>query len=127
MKNAGKYSINEQEAMLTYGLDDCCRFEGMSLPPFCAVQPILERRCKPCHLAANRASDRLYKERRGVRTVILHQEHDHLQALLRYYQNLSSAHDAENDAIKAVVSKKQQERDELAQCHDIQQQWECRG
>ena len=127
MKHAGSHSLNEQEALITYGLAACCRFEGMSVPPICAVQPILDRQCKPCHMAANRASDRLHKERRSTRNIILHQEHEHLQAVLRYYQNLSSNHDAENNAIKAAVCKKQQERDELAQRHDIQQQWERRG
>ena len=114
--------------MLTYGLDDCCRFDGMSVPPICAVQSILGSRCLPCHRAANRASSRLSKERRGVQNVILCQEHDHLQVLLSYYRTLSSAHDAENDALKAAISEKQKERAELVHLRDIQQQqWERRG
>lgn len=128
MKTAEECLIEKQEAMLTYGLDDCCRFDGMSVPPLCAVQPILGCRCLPCHLAANRASSRLSKEWRDIQNVILCQEHDHLQVLLDYYRNLSSDHDAENDALKAVISEKQKERAELARRHDIQQQqWERRG
>ena len=72
--------------MVEYGLDDCRRFDGMSVPPVCAVKLLMDRRCLPCHRAANRASAMFAREHRGVQHVILRQEHNNLQAVLRYHQ-----------------------------------------
>ena len=46
-----------------------------------------------------------------------------------YYQDLSSAQDAKNNAIRVAIAEKEKERDEYVRQHDLrnQQQWERRN
>ena len=115
--------------MVEYGLDNCRRFDGMSVLPVCAVKLLLDRWCLPCHRAANRASAMFAREHRDVQHVILRQEHDNLQAAFEYYQYQYRVHDIENNAIRMAIAAKTHERDELI-CHRElrhQQEWERRN
>ena len=115
--------------MMENGLADCRRFDGMSVPPVCAVKPLLDLRYMPCHRAANRPSAMFTREHRSAQHVIMSQKHDHLQAILRYYQHQHRMHDTENDAIRAAIAAKTHERDELTCHHELrhQQEWERRN
>jgi hypothetical protein len=118
-----RYSQKERK-MVEYGLDDCRCFDGMSVPPVCAVKLLLDRRCLPCHQAANRASAIFAREHRDVQHVILRQEHDNLRAVFEYYQYQYQVHDIENNAIRAAIAAKKHERDELICRRELQHQQE---
>ena len=123
-----RYSQKERN-MVEYGLDNCRRFDGMSVLPVCAVKLLLDRRCLPCHRAANRASAMFTREHRSAQHVIMGQEHDHLQDVLRYYQHQHQMHDTKNDAIRAAIAAKAHERYELTCQRELrhQQEWERRN
>ena len=72
----------DNEVMMRDSLQICQRFDGLSVPPVCAVKPLLDCRCQPCHCAANRASARFFKEHRDVQDAIRLQENNHLQAVM---------------------------------------------
>ena len=99
--------------MIDFGLDDCQHFDGMSVPPICAVKPILDRLCLPCRRASNRASAIFSREHRDAQHVIQGQEHNHLQAVLHYYKSKHQTQEIENDAMRAAIAAKSKEKDEL--------------
>jgi hypothetical protein len=122
-----QYSQKERN-MIDYGLDDCKHFDGMSVPPVCAVKPILDWQCLACRRASNRASAMFAREHRGAQRVILRQEHNNLKAVLQYYQFQHRIQDVENNAMRVAIAAKKQERDELIHRRELrlQQEWERR-
>ena len=69
------------------------------------------------------------REHRSAQHVIMGQEHDHLQDVLRYYQHQHQMHDTENDAIRPAIAAKAHERNELTYHRELrhQQEWERRN
>jgi hypothetical protein len=125
--NMPQYSQKERD-MIDYGLDDCKHFDGMSVPPVCPVKPILDRQCLPCRRASNRASAIFSREHREAQHVIQGQKHNHLQAVLQYYKSKHQIQEIENNAMRAAIAAKAQEKDELISRHELrlQQEWERR-
>ena len=78
------HTTQDIEVMMRESLQTCKRFDGLSVPPICAVKPLLDRRRQLYHRAANRASARYFKEHRGVQDAIRLQENGHLQEVMGY-------------------------------------------
>ena len=114
--------------MINFGLDACQHFNGMSVPPICAVKPILDRLCMPCRRASNRASAIFSREHREAQHVIQTQEHNHLQGFLHYYKSKHQTQEIENEAMRAAIAAKSKEKDELVRRRELrfQQEWERR-
>ena len=122
-----RYSQKERE-MIDFGLDACQHFDGMSVPPICAVKPVLDRLCLPCRRASNRASAIFSREHRDAQHVIQTQEHNHLQGVLHYYKSKHQTQEIENEAMRAAIAAKSKEKDELVRRRELrlQQEWERR-
>ena len=122
-----RYSQKERE-MIDFGLDACQHFDSMSVPPICAVKPVLDRLCLPCRRASNRASAIFSREHCDAQHVIQGQEHNHLQAVLQYYKSKHQIQEIENNAMRSAIAAKAQEKDELISHRELrlQQEWERR-
>jgi hypothetical protein len=120
--NMPRYSLEEQH-MIQYGLDACQRFDGTSIPPICAVKPILNRLCVPCRGASNRASARLFKELRDAQCTVRNRHHEHLQGVLQHLSQKSEA-----ETWRVAITAKEREKAELLQQREsrLQQDWERR-
>jgi hypothetical protein len=114
--------------MIKFGLDTCQHFEGMSVPPICAVKPILNRMCLPCRRASNRASAVFSREHRDAQFIIQTQNHDHLQGVLHYYTAEHLTREAKNETMRAAIAAKTREKAELVRLREsrLQQEWERR-
>jgi hypothetical protein len=114
--------------MIKFGLDTCQHFEGMSVPPICAVKPILNRMCLRCKRASNRASAMFSREHRDAQFVIQTQNHDHLQGVLHHYTAEHLTQEAEIDTMRAAIAAKTREKAELVRLREsrLQQEWERR-
>ena len=125
--NMPRYSPKERE-MINFGMDACQHFNGMSVPPICAVKPILDRLCLPCRRASSRASAIFSREHRDAHYVIQTQNHDHLQGVLHYYTSKHRTQEAENETMRAASAAKTREKAELVRLREsrLQQEWERR-
>ena len=114
--------------MIEFGLDACQHFDGMSVPPICAVKPILNRMCLPCRRASNRASAVFSREHRDTQFIIQTQNHDHLQGVLHHYTAEHLTQEAEIDTMRAAIAAKTREKAELVRLREsrLQQEWERR-
>jgi hypothetical protein len=114
--------------MIQYGLDACQSFDGMSIPPICAVKPILERLCLPCRRASNRASVKLFREHRAAQLAVWTRHHDHLQGVLKQRTTEHLAREAEIETMRVAIAAKAREKAELLRQREsrLQLDWECR-
>jgi hypothetical protein len=114
--------------MIQYGLDACQRFDGMSIPPICAVKPIFDRLCLPCRRASNRASARLFREHRADQFTVRTWHHEHLQGVLQQRTTEHLAQEAEMETMRVAVAAKAREKAELLRQREsrLQLDWERR-
>ena len=122
-----RYSL-EEKRMIQYGLDACQRFDGMSIPPVCAVKPILNRLCLPCRRASNRASAKFFREHRAAQFTIRTRHHDHLQGVLQQRTTEHLAQEAEIETMRVAIAAKAREKAELLRQRELRLQvdWERR-
>ena len=125
--NMPRYSLEEQH-MIQYGLDACQRFDGMSIPPICAVKPILNRLCEPCRGASNRASARLFRELRAAQCTVRNRHHEHLQGVLQQCTAEHLAQESKAETMRVAVAAKEREKAELLRQREsrLQRDWQRR-
>ena len=122
-----RYSLEEQH-MIQYGLDACQRFDGMSIPPICAVKPVLDRLCLPCRRASNRALVKLFREHLAAQFTVWTRHHDHLQGVLKQRTTEHLAREAEIETMRVAIAAKAREKAELLRQREsrLQLDWERR-
>jgi hypothetical protein len=113
---------NEQIALMKkYGLPNCQRFDGLSIPPVCAVKPLINSKCTPCTRSASRNSALFSVERRQVQDNLKRQEHANLVVVRDDLAQLGRVQDEEIARLKAGIAQKKAERDSYKR-HQNQQQ-----
>ena len=110
---------NEQIALMKkYGLPNCQRFDGLSVPPVCAVKPLINSKCR----SASRNSARFSVERRQVQDNLRSQEHANLVVVRDDLAQLRRVQDEEIARLKAGIARKKAERDSYKYHRNQQQQ-----